>query len=211
MWSNAECTKYYLCLDKEVFEFKCSVGLLFDVVRQICDFKQNVDNCDITAGELSPPAITLLPLQLVVIATWARRLNACHTSIWRLTNRGSYSPGMLRLATGSCNYVSNSSDASLILMKLSRAWHCCRYTSKLFPGFWYLCCLPISSLRLETHVHTMTYIFLEVRAPKPLLEAAQCPESNQLGCADGTCLPNEYFCDGSVDCPDGSDEVNCTL
>lgn len=50
MWSNTECSKYYLCLDGEVFEFKCSVGLLFDVMRQICDFKQNVDNCDVTAG-----------------------------------------------------------------------------------------------------------------------------------------------------------------
>lgn len=51
MWSNAECSKYYLCLEGEVFEFKCSVGLLFDVTRQICDFKSNVDNCDITAGQ----------------------------------------------------------------------------------------------------------------------------------------------------------------
>lgn len=51
IWTNFECSKYYLCLDGEVFEFKCSVGLLFDVSRQICDFKQNVDNCDITAGK----------------------------------------------------------------------------------------------------------------------------------------------------------------
>lgn len=36
--------------DNEVFEFKCSQGLLFDVSRQICDFKANVDNCDITSG-----------------------------------------------------------------------------------------------------------------------------------------------------------------
>lgn len=34
-----------------MFEFKCSVGLLFDVLRQICDFKANVDNCDVTSGE----------------------------------------------------------------------------------------------------------------------------------------------------------------
>lgn len=48
-------------------------------------------------------------------------------------------------------------------------------------------------------------IFSEARIPKPLLEEGNC-ESNQLACADATCLPNEYFCDGSVDCPDGSDE-----
>jgi hypothetical protein len=34
-----------------VFGFKCSAGLLFDVNRQICDFKLNVDNCDVLAGE----------------------------------------------------------------------------------------------------------------------------------------------------------------
>lgn len=51
IWTNSECSKYYLCLDGEVFNFKCSDGLLFDIVRQICDFKQNVDNCDITSGK----------------------------------------------------------------------------------------------------------------------------------------------------------------
>jgi hypothetical protein len=35
MNSYAECSKYFLCLDGEVFEFKCSAGLLFDVTRQI--------------------------------------------------------------------------------------------------------------------------------------------------------------------------------
>lgn len=49
VWSPAECAKYYLCLDKEVFEFKCSQGLLFDISRQICDFKANVDNCDVSS------------------------------------------------------------------------------------------------------------------------------------------------------------------
>lgn len=97
-WTNYECSKYYLCLDGEVFEFKCSAGLLFDVSRQICDFKANVDNCDLTA---------------------------------------------------------------------------------------------------------------ETKVPKPLLDKAPCANGAQLGCADGICLPNEYFCDGSVDCADGSDEGYC--
>lgn len=48
IWANVECAKYFLCVEGEVYEFKCSIGLLFDVQRQICDFK--VDNCDITSG-----------------------------------------------------------------------------------------------------------------------------------------------------------------
>ncbi|KAJ8967643.1 hypothetical protein NQ314_002762 [Rhamnusium bicolor] len=51
MWTSDDCSKYFLCLEGEVFEFRCSTGLLFDVNRQICDFKLNVDNCDITAGK----------------------------------------------------------------------------------------------------------------------------------------------------------------
>nr|CAI5869537.1 unnamed protein product [Callosobruchus analis] len=100
MWTIDECSRYFLCLDGEVFEFRCSIGLLFDVNRQICDFKLNVDNCDITT---------------------------------------------------------------------------------------------------------------EVVIPKPLLDQVECSEKNHLGCADGTCLPQEYFCDGSMDCPDGSDEAYCDL
>nr|XP_023022120.1 uncharacterized protein LOC111510434 [Leptinotarsa decemlineata] len=100
MWTMDECSRYFLCLEGEVFDFRCSVDLLFDVDRQICDFKVNVDNCDITA---------------------------------------------------------------------------------------------------ET-----TFL-------KPMLDKAKCSDQYHLGCADGTCLPQEYFCDGSLDCPDGSDEGLCDL
>ncbi|XP_044253775.1 chitin deacetylase 1 isoform X2 [Tribolium madens] len=94
VWTSSECSKYYLCIDGEVFDFRCSSGLLFDVIKQICDLKINVDNCDITSETITPRPI-----------------------------------------------------------------------------------------------------------PK-------CPNNHQ-GCTDGTCLPQNYFCDGSVDCLDGSDERFC--
>ncbi|CAH1376199.1 unnamed protein product [Tenebrio molitor] len=98
VWTSGECAKYFLCLEGEVFDFRCSGGLLFDINRQICDFKLNVDNCEITS---------------------------------------------------------------------------------------------------------------EATTPKPLPNKAKCPSNDQLGCGDGTCLPHDYFCDGSLDCPDGSDEGHC--
>jgi hypothetical protein len=36
----------------------------------------------------------------------------------------------------------------------------------------------------------------EEKVPKPLLKDAFCDTKTELGCGDGTCLPNEYFCDG---------------
>jgi len=42
-----ECAEYYLCVEDDVFPFKCSTGLTFDVKRQICDASEKVDNCDL--------------------------------------------------------------------------------------------------------------------------------------------------------------------
>lgn len=44
----------YVSTENEVFEFKCSTGLLFDIVRQICDFKAKVDNCDVNTEAAVP-------------------------------------------------------------------------------------------------------------------------------------------------------------
>ena len=49
-----ECAEYYLCIESEVFPFKCSTGLTFDIKRQICDRSDTVDNCDVAVGELTP-------------------------------------------------------------------------------------------------------------------------------------------------------------
>ena len=38
IWSTTLCSKYYLCVENELFSFECSTGLNFDVNRQICDF-----------------------------------------------------------------------------------------------------------------------------------------------------------------------------
>merc|ERR1712180_59667 len=49
-----ECAEYYLCIEGEVFPFKCSTGLTFDVKRQICDRSDKVNNCDLVAEEAVP-------------------------------------------------------------------------------------------------------------------------------------------------------------
>ena len=37
-----------------MYDFYCSTGLLFDIDRQICDFKSDVSNCDVTAEMTTP-------------------------------------------------------------------------------------------------------------------------------------------------------------
>ncbi|XP_018322153.1 uncharacterized protein LOC108734891 isoform X2 [Agrilus planipennis] len=46
-----ECSKYFLCLDGEEFEFRCSQGLLFDIHRQTCEPEKQVNNCNVTVKE----------------------------------------------------------------------------------------------------------------------------------------------------------------
>ena len=54
VWGSGECSKYYLCIEGEVYHFTCSTGLFFDVNKQICDFKNVVHNCDVTAEVTTP-------------------------------------------------------------------------------------------------------------------------------------------------------------
>jgi len=66
---------------------------------------------------------------------------------------------------------------------------------------------------------------LHVTEPRPELFVADACHSMHmknnlllwlmLGCAEfqcrsGQCIPRSYICDGDNDCPDKSDELNCT-
>ena len=44
---------------------------------------------------------------------------------------------------------------------------------------------------------------------KPVLVNFYC-QLNQFQCVDGTCILSHYECDGSADCPDATDEFDCT-
>jgi len=53
-WSKKICGEYYLCIEEEVFPFRCSTGLTFDIQKQICDRKAKVDNCDVISEKTTP-------------------------------------------------------------------------------------------------------------------------------------------------------------
>merc|ERR1719412_1029176 len=53
-WSKKVCAEYYLCIEDEVFPFKCSTGLTFDIQKQICDRKDQVGNCDVISEVTTP-------------------------------------------------------------------------------------------------------------------------------------------------------------
>ncbi|CAB3253442.1 unnamed protein product [Arctia plantaginis] len=63
---------------------------------------------------------------------------------------------------------------------------------------------------MQQNVHNCD-LTTETRIPKPLLDAADCANDTHIGCSDGTCVPSEYFCDGSIDCQDASDEGWCDV
>ncbi|GAV02036.1 hypothetical protein RvY_12649 [Ramazzottius varieornatus] len=52
--SKQNCYTYYYCLGGTVFEYSCSGGLMFDIRQQICNFEDQVKNCNTTAEATSP-------------------------------------------------------------------------------------------------------------------------------------------------------------
>ena len=58
------------------------------------------------------------------------------------------------------------------------------------------------------HILVRWYIYIETPLGYRVFPACA---RDQLMCADGSCIPDAYKCDGTADCPDNSDETNSTV
>jgi hypothetical protein len=52
----------------------------------------------------------------------------------------------------------------------------------------------------------LIFIFIAAQEEKKALEEAE----EQFTCKDGSTIPETHYCDDLFDCPDNSDEINCT-
>lgn len=52
----------------------------------------------------------------------------------------------------------------------------------------------------------------QIKQIKPIFILTDFPacHENQFRCANALCIPRRWHCDGHSDCPDDSDEQNCT-
>ncbi len=68
--------------------------------------------------------------------------------------------------------------------------------------------LSTASLAIGTHIWTVTD--RDNISKQTKLSLTACPRGS-FNCDDGTCLDLANKCDSSADCPDNSDEKNCTI
>ncbi|KAI5642093.1 low-density lipoprotein receptor domain class A domain-containing protein [Phthorimaea operculella] len=230
-WTVEECAKYYLCLEGDVFEFRCSQGLLFDVNRQLCDMQQNVHNCDLTAETLVPRPLLdkapcanethlgcangeCLPAEYFCDGSldcmdnsderrWSR--GHCWTRVPRplLDKAPCANETHLGCGNGECLPAEYFCDGSLDCMDNSDE-RGSEATAAQGRPIWGAPTENVFQLNTSATDRWTAWTILM----KPLLDKAPCANETHLGCANGECLPAEYFCDGSLDCMDNSDEVS---